>query len=112
MTREIVTDRDPAFCIGSTSDGRVILATEWVDLAALLGVVPRACRPYRAKTKGKVERTVCELKEGFLPWLSGEVLPHQPTILEMSRCVVLATGGAGGDLPPLISAVSGFSAWP
>src|SRR5947209_20094315 len=42
MTREMLTDRDPAFCIGSTSDGRAILAPEWVDLAALLGVVPRA----------------------------------------------------------------------
>lgn len=81
-TREILTDRDPAFCIGSTSDGRAILAPGWVDLAALLGVVPRACRPYRAKTKGKVERMVRELKEGFLPWLSGQVLPPQPTVAD------------------------------
>jgi hypothetical protein len=44
MTREILSDRDPAFCIGSTSDGRAILAPEWVELAGLLGVVPRACR--------------------------------------------------------------------
>ena len=51
VTREILTDRDPAFCIGSTSDGRAILAPEWVDVAAVLGVVPRACKPYRAKTK-------------------------------------------------------------
>ena len=82
MTREILTDRDPAFCIGSTSDGRAILAPEWVDLTAVLGVVPRACRPYRAKTKGKVERMVRELKEGFLPWLSGQVLPAQPTLAD------------------------------
>jgi transposase len=82
MTREILTDRDPAFCIGSTSDGRAILSPEWVDVAALLGVVPRACKPYRAKTKGKVERMVRELKEGFIPWLSGQVLPPQPTLDE------------------------------
>ena len=82
MTREVLTDRDPAFCIGSTSDGRAILAPEWVDLAALLGVVPRACRPYRAKTKGKVERMVRELKEAFLPWLSGEGLPQRPTLAD------------------------------
>ena len=82
MTREVLTDRDPAFCIGSTSDGRAILSPEWVDLAALLGVVPRACKPYRAKTKGKVERMVRELKEGFIPWLSGQVLPLQPTIAD------------------------------
>ncbi len=82
VTREILTDRDPAFCIGATSDGKAILAPEWVDLAALLGVVPRACRPYRAQTKGKVERMVRELKEGFLGWLSGQLLPPQPTIAD------------------------------
>ncbi len=80
VTRELLTDRDTAFCFGSTSDGRAILAPEWVDLCALLDVVPKACRPYRAKTKGKVERMVRELKEGFLPWLTGEVLPPRPTL--------------------------------
>jgi transposase len=80
VTRELLTDRDPAFCIGATSDGRAMLAPEWVDLSALLGVVPKACRPYRAQTKGKVERMVRELKESFLPWLVGQVLPNHPTI--------------------------------
>ena len=78
-SREILTDRDPAFCIGSTRDERAILAPEWVDFCDLVGVVPKACRPYRAKTKGKVERMVRELKESFLPWLSGQLLPYQPT---------------------------------
>jgi transposase len=80
VTRELLTDRDTAFCIGSTSDGKAILAPEWVDLCAVLDVVPKACRPYRAKTKGKVERMVRELKESFLPWLTGEVLPPQPRL--------------------------------
>ncbi len=80
VTREILTDRDPAFCIGATSDGAAILAPEWVELCELLGVVPRACRPYRAKTKGKVERMVRELKESFLPWLSGQLLPPRPSL--------------------------------
>jgi transposase len=82
VTRELLTDRDPAFCIGQTSDGAAILAPEWVDLCRLLGVVPRACRPYRAKTKGKVERMVRELKESFLPWLTGQVLPLHPTLAD------------------------------
>jgi transposase len=56
-----------------TSDGSAILAPEWVDLCNLLGEVPRACRPYRAKTKGKVERMIRELKESFLPWLSRQL---------------------------------------
>jgi transposase len=78
--REVLTDRDAAFCIGQTSDGRAILAPEWVDLSRLLSVVPRACRPYRAKTKGKVERVVREVKESFLPWLSGQPLAPQPAL--------------------------------
>jgi transposase len=80
VTREVLTDRDPAFCIGQTAGGAAVLAPEWVDLCALLDVVPRACRPYRAKTKGKVERMVRELKESLLPWLSGQVLPRRPTL--------------------------------
>jgi transposase len=81
-TREILTDRDPAFCIGATSDGRAILAPEWVDAAHLLGIVPKACRPYRSQTKGKVERMVRELKESLLPWLSGQALPQRPTLAD------------------------------
>jgi transposase len=79
-SHEILTDRDPAFCIGSTSDGRAILAPEWVDLCGVLGVVPKACRPYRARTKGKVERLVREVKESFFAWLSGVGLPARPTL--------------------------------
>jgi transposase len=82
VTREVLTDRDPAFCIGATGDGRAILAPEWVDLSRLLGIVPKACRPYRAQTKGKVERMVRELKESLLPWLSGQVLPTAPTLAD------------------------------
>lgn len=82
VTREVLTDRDPAFCIGADRAGRAILAPEWVDVSQLLGVVPKACRPYRAQTKGKVERLVRELKESLLPWLSGQVLPHRPTLAD------------------------------
>jgi transposase len=82
VTREVLTDRDPAFCIGATSDGRAILAPEWVDHCAVLGVVPKACRPYRAQTKGKVERMVREVKESLLPWLSGQALPPRVTLAD------------------------------
>jgi transposase len=80
VTREVLTDRDPAFCVGSTAAGSAILAPEWVDFCGLLNVVPRACRPYRAQTKGKVERMVRELKESLLPWLTGQVLPIHPSL--------------------------------
>ena len=56
------------------------LSPEWVDLCELLGTVPRLCRPYRAKTKGKVERVNREVQESFLAWLTGQVLTPRPTI--------------------------------
>jgi transposase len=80
VTREVLTDRDPAFCVGADGAGRAILAPDWVDLAGLLGIVPKACRPYRAQTKGKVERMIRELKESLLPWLSGQILPREPSL--------------------------------
>jgi transposase len=83
--QEILTDRDSVFCIGQTSDGRAIFAPEWVDLCTVLAVAPRACRPYRAQTKGKVERHVREVKERFLAWLTGQVLPATPTIADYDR---------------------------
>lgn len=85
VPHEILTDRDPAFCIGAMSDGRAILAPEWVDLCGVLDTIPRACRPYRAKTKGKVERMVRETKESMLPWLSGQILPSEPTLADYDR---------------------------
>lgn len=81
-TREMLTDRDPAFVIGQTSDGAAILAPEWVEQWRLLGMVRRACRPYRAKTKGKVERMIRELQESFIPWLTGQRFSRYLTIAD------------------------------
>ena len=44
--------------------------------------MPKACRPYRAKTKGKVERMVREVKESFLVWLAGQALPPVVSIAD------------------------------
>jgi transposase len=85
VPKEILTDRDTAFVVGQTSQGAAIFAPEWVDLCGVLATIPRACRPYRAKTKGKVERMVRELKESFIPWLSGKLLPPCPTLGDYDR---------------------------
>jgi transposase len=79
-TADFLTDRDAALMAGIRADGAPIYASEWLDVAALLGTRPRACRPYRAQTKGKVERVIRELKEDFLAWLTGQVLPARPTL--------------------------------
>lgn len=92
VTREVLTDRDPAFVIGQTSDGAAILAPEWVEHCRLIGMVGRACRPYRAKTKGKVERMIRELKESFIPWLTGQRLPRRPAIEDYDQLARLWIG--------------------
>ena len=91
-TRAVLTDRDPAFGLGATGDGRAILAPAWVDLCAVLGTVPKAWRPDRAQTKGKVERLVREVQESLLPWLSGPGLPARLTLADYEA---LARGWVG-----------------
>lgn len=36
------------------------------DFLSYYGIIPKACKPYRAQTKGKVERAVAYLKANFL----------------------------------------------
>jgi transposase len=42
-----------------------VLNSEFLRFAAHWGFRPRACRPYRAKTKGKVERPIWYLRQSF-----------------------------------------------
>ena len=43
----------------------LIMNAEFVRFAAHWGFRPRACRPYRARTKGKVERPIRYVRESF-----------------------------------------------
>lgn len=51
--------------IGEDPDGLVIYNRALLDLARHYGFQPRACRPYRPKTKGKVERPFRYIREDF-----------------------------------------------
>ena len=51
--------------IGEDADGLVIYNRGLLDLARHYGFQPRACRPYRAKTKGKVGRPFRYIREDF-----------------------------------------------
>ena len=51
--------------IGEDLEGLVIYNRTLLDLARHYGFQPRACRPYRAKTKGKVERPFRYIREDF-----------------------------------------------
>src|SRR3954463_9146504 len=63
--REVLYDRMKTDVIGEDLDGLVIYNRALLDLARHYGFQPRACRPYRAKTKGKVERPFRYIREDF-----------------------------------------------
>ena len=57
--RAVVIDDD------RLSRGALVLNAEFLRFAAHWDFRPRACRPYRAKTKGKVERPIRYVRESF-----------------------------------------------
>jgi transposase len=65
VPREILYDRMKTAVIGEDPDGLVIYNRALLDLARHYGFQQRACRPYRPKTKGKVERPFRYIREDF-----------------------------------------------
>ena len=50
---------------GRAGGGELVLNADFLRFAAHWGFQPRACRPYRARTKGKVERPIRYLRNSF-----------------------------------------------
>lgn len=65
VPREILYDRMKTAVIGEGETGGIVYNRSLVDLARHYGFHPKACRPYRAKTKGKVERPFRYIREDF-----------------------------------------------
>jgi transposase len=65
VPQEILYDRMKTAVIGEDADGRVIFNKMLEDLACHHGFAPKACKPYRAKTKGKVERPFRYIRQDF-----------------------------------------------
>ncbi len=63
--REVLYDRMKTAVIGEGNAGGIVYNRALVDLARHYGFHPKACRPYRAKTKGKVERPFRYIREDF-----------------------------------------------
>lgn len=62
---EVLYDRMKTAVIGEAETGGIIYNRALVDLARHYGFHPKACKPYRAKTKGKVERPFRFIREDF-----------------------------------------------
>jgi transposase len=61
---EVLYDRMKTIVIGETA-GSIVYNRALIDFARHYSFQPRACRPYRAKTKGKVERPYRYIREDF-----------------------------------------------
>jgi transposase len=63
--REILYDRMKTAVIGADGEGHIVYNRALVELGRHYGFHPRACRAYRAKTKGKMERPFRYIREDF-----------------------------------------------
>ena len=67
VPRELLFDQMRAVVLSDdrASGGGLALNAEFLRFAAHWGFSPRSCRPYRAQTKGKVERPIRYVRESF-----------------------------------------------
>jgi len=65
VPREILYDRMKSAVLGEGEDSHIVYNRSLLGLAAHYGFMPLACKPYRAKTKGKVERPYRYIRQDF-----------------------------------------------
>jgi transposase len=64
-TEEVLVDNQKSAVLQHPSNGKPTFNERFVDLAGQYGFTPKACKPYRARTKGKDERMVGYIKGNF-----------------------------------------------
>ncbi|GAB4068248.1 hypothetical protein GCM10028812_25650 [Ancylobacter sonchi] len=96
MPRKILYDRMTAVVTGEGRAEGIVYNRSLIDLARHFGFHPTACRPYRAKTKGKVDR----------PYL--RALPMAPfcAVLRLARPIsresMVSVDGKASSVPDAI----------
>ena len=83
VTKTVLVDNQKSAVIAHRVGEGVQFHPRFLDLAGHYGFVPKACRPYRARTKGKTERMVRYVKEHFfVRYRQFETLAHLNQQLE------------------------------
>ena len=83
VTKTVLVDNQKSAVIAHRVGEGVQFNPRFLDLAGHYGFVPKACRPYRARTKGKTERMVRYVKEHFfVRYRQFETLAHLNQQLE------------------------------
>jgi len=65
VTQEVLVDNQKSAVLQASNQGQPRFNERFLDLAAHYEFTPKACRPYRARTKGKDERMVGYIKHNF-----------------------------------------------
>ena len=65
VTEEVLVDNQKSAVLEHPTRESRVFNERFLDLAGHYGFTPRACRPYRARTKGKDERMVGYIKHNF-----------------------------------------------
>jgi transposase len=65
VPEEVLVDNQKSAVLLASNSGHPRFNERFLDLAGHYGFTPRACRPYRARTKGKDERMVGYVKGNF-----------------------------------------------
>jgi transposase len=65
VTEEVLVDNQKTTVLENRSGQSPRFNERFIDLAGHYGFAPRACQPYRARTKGKDERMVGYIKQHF-----------------------------------------------
>jgi hypothetical protein len=65
VSAEVLVDNQKSAVLLASNSGQPKFNERFVDLAGHYGFTPRACKPYRARTKGKDERMVGYVKNNF-----------------------------------------------
>src|SRR5690606_7325375 len=83
VPREVLVDNQKSAVLLHRPGEELRFNEGFLQLASHYGFTPRACRPYRARTKGKVERMVGYVKHHFFQrYRHFENLAHLNQLLE------------------------------
>ena len=67
VPKVILSDNCSPLVVANDGHGHVDWQPAYMDFAKYYGFVPRACKPYRSRTKGKIERPIGYIRSSFWP---------------------------------------------
>jgi transposase len=101
VPREVLHDNLKTAVLSRDAAGVAHWHPKYLDFAAYYGFTPRACQPYRAQTKGKVEAGVHYVRINFWPGLSYTNLAdlNQQAVSWLDTVANVRVHGTTGQVP-------------